>query len=81
MVPRGGAGLIQAVSENTSIPVVKHDKGVCNLFIDSSAPLNRASDIAINAKLQRPSVCNAIENLLIHSDFPHAAALLDRLKW
>ncbi|HBS03801.1 MAG TPA: glutamate-5-semialdehyde dehydrogenase [Leptospiraceae bacterium] len=80
VVPRGGAGLIQAVSENTSIPVVKHDKGVCNLFIDSSAPLNRASDIAINAKLQRPSVCNAIENLLIHSDFPHAAALLDRLK-
>lgn len=79
VVPRGGEGLIRAVSENTSIAVVKHDKGVCNLFIDETADLDMAADIAVNAKLQRPSVCNAIENLLIHSRFPHAAALLDRL--
>ncbi|MCB1169733.1 MAG: glutamate-5-semialdehyde dehydrogenase [Leptospiraceae bacterium] len=79
VVPRGGAGLIRAVSENTSIAVVKHDKGVCNLFIDASADLDRAASIAINAKLQRPSVCNAIENLLIHSAFPHISALLERL--
>lgn len=80
VVPRGGAGLIRAVSENTSIPVVKHDKGVCNLFIDDSADLDRAASIAINAKLQRPSVCNAIENLVIHNAFPHIAALLERLQ-
>ena len=80
VVPRGGEGLIRAVSENTSIPVVKHDKGVCNLFIDDSAPLDRAAEIAINAKLRRPSVCNAIENLLIHSAFSHTPALLHRIK-
>tara|TARA_Y100001937_G_scaffold12497_3_gene16132 strand:- start:87848 stop:89131 length:1284 start_codon:yes stop_codon:yes gene_type:complete len=80
VVPRGGEGLIRAVSENTSIAVVKHDKGVCNLFVDESADLEKASAIAINAKLQRPSVCNAIENLLIHSSFPHIAVLLERLK-
>ncbi|MEQ8351279.1 MAG: glutamate-5-semialdehyde dehydrogenase [Leptospiraceae bacterium] len=80
VVPRGGAGLIKAVSDNTSIAVVKHDKGVCNLFIDESADLETAARIAVNAKLQRPSVCNAIENLLIHSSFNHIPALLEKIK-
>ncbi|MCB1165075.1 MAG: glutamate-5-semialdehyde dehydrogenase [Leptospiraceae bacterium] len=80
VVPRGGGALIRAVSENTSIPVVKHDKGVCNLYIDASADYRMAVEIAKNAKLQRPSVCNAIENLLIHQDFPHIESLLSDLK-
>lgn len=80
VVPRGGEGLIQYVSENTRIPVVKHDKGVCNLYIDFAALPDLASTIAINAKLQRPSVCNAIENLIIHKDFPGIPALLESLR-
>lgn len=78
-VPRGGEGLIKFVSQNTRIPVVKHDKGVCNLFIDESADLDKSIKIAINAKLQRPSVCNSIENLVIHSKFQHTAKLLQAL--
>jgi glutamate-5-semialdehyde dehydrogenase len=79
VVPRGGEALIQFVSFNTKIPVVKHDKGVCNLYIDESAILDKAITISINAKLQRPSVCNAIENLLIHENFPYAKELLEAL--
>jgi len=79
VVPRGGEALIQFVSSNTKIPVVKHDKGVCNLYIDESAILDKAITISINAKLQRPSVCNAIENLLIHEKFPYAKELLEAL--
>ncbi len=78
-VPRGGEALIHFVSSNTKIPVVKHDKGVCNLYIDFSADLKKAIDISINAKLQRPSVCNAIENLIIHEKFPHSYELLNAL--
>ncbi|MBW7857231.1 MAG: glutamate-5-semialdehyde dehydrogenase [Leptonema sp. (in: Bacteria)] len=78
-VPRGGEGLIKFVSQNTRIPVVKHDKGVCNLFIDESADLDKSIKIAINAKLQRPSVCNSIENLLIHSKFTQSKELLQAL--
>lgn len=80
VVPRGGTALIRFVSANSRIPVVKHDKGVCNLFVDSSADFDKALSIAINAKLQRPSVCNAIENLLIHKDYPCTAELLNGLK-
>ncbi len=79
VVPRGGEALIQFVSSNTRIPVVKHDKGVCNLYIDESAILDKAISISINAKLQRPSVCNAIENLLIHEKFPYTKELLEAL--
>jgi len=79
VVPRGGEALIQFVSSNTKIPVVKHDKGVCNLYIDESAILDKAITISINAKLQRPSVCNAIENLLIHEKFSYAKELLEAL--
>lgn len=79
VVPRGGEGLIQFVSEHSRIPVVKHDKGVCTLYVDRSADLALATQVAINAKLQRPSVCNAIENLLIHREFARKKELLEAL--
>jgi glutamate-5-semialdehyde dehydrogenase len=66
IIPRGGEGLIRYVAEQSSVPVVKHYKGVCNLYIDKSADLKKALQIALNAKVQRPGVCNAIENLLVH---------------
>ena len=67
-IPRGGESLIRAVSENARIPVIKHYKGVCTLFVDKYADLDKAYDIVFNAKVQRPSVCNAIENLVVHKD-------------
>lgn len=79
VVPRGGEGLIRFVSENTHIPVVKHDKGVCTLFIEATADPKKALEITVNAKLQRPSVCNSIENLLIDAHYPHATELLSGL--
>jgi len=80
VVPRGGEALIRFVSTHTRIPVVKHDKGVCNLFIDAAADPDVALSIAVNAKLHRPSVCNAIENLVIHEGYPGTADLLRGLK-
>lgn len=80
VVPRGGEALIQFVTSHTKIPVVKHDKGVCNLYIDQFADLEKAIQISINAKLQRPSVCNAIENLVVHNKFPYKKELFDALK-
>ena len=65
IIPRGGEGLIRFVAENSRIPVIKHFKGVCNLFIDATAQLDMAKDIAVSAKCGRPGVCNAIENLVI----------------
>lgn len=65
-IPRGGENLIRAVAENARIPVIKHYKGVCNLYIDDEADMEKALNIAYNAKVQRPSVCNAIENLVVH---------------
>jgi glutamate-5-semialdehyde dehydrogenase len=66
VIPRGGEGLIRAVTEKSRIPVLQHYKGVCHVFLDASAPLQRASDIVFNAKVQRPGVCNALETLLVH---------------
>ncbi|MGD8282064.1 MAG: glutamate-5-semialdehyde dehydrogenase [Gemmatimonadota bacterium] len=66
VIPRGGEGLIRAVTEKSRIPVLQHYKGVCHVFIDESAPLDRARDIVVNAKVQRPGVCNALETLLVH---------------
>ncbi|GHV07386.1 gamma-glutamyl phosphate reductase [Campylobacterota bacterium] len=78
IVPRGGEGLIRFVSENATVPVVKHDKGVCHLYIHESAEYDMSEPIAINAKVQRPSACNAIETLLI--DRKVAAQFLPKLK-
>jgi glutamate-5-semialdehyde dehydrogenase len=68
IIPRGGEGLIRAVVENSTIPVIKHYKGVCHLFVDDRCDFEMAKKIIVNAKCQRPGVCNAIEKLLIHRD-------------
>jgi glutamate-5-semialdehyde dehydrogenase len=68
IIPRGGEGLIRFVSENSRIPVIKHYKGVCHTFVDADADYEQAEKICINAKVQRPGVCNAMETLLIHQD-------------
>jgi glutamate-5-semialdehyde dehydrogenase len=67
-IPRGGESLIKAVVENAKMPVIKHYKGVCNLYVDNEADMKKALNIAYNAKVERPSVCNAIENLIVHED-------------
>nr|WP_320113984.1 glutamate-5-semialdehyde dehydrogenase [uncultured Desulfuromonas sp.] len=68
IIPRGGEGLIRFVSENSRIPVIKHYKGVCHTFVDADADTDMATAICLNAKVQRPGVCNAMETLLIHKD-------------
>jgi glutamate-5-semialdehyde dehydrogenase len=78
IVPRGGEGLIRYVSENASVPVVKHDKGQCHTYIDEDANVSNAIAIAINAKVQRPGVCNAMETLLV--DEAIAQEVLPQLK-
>ncbi len=65
-IPRGGPSLIRAVAERARVPVVKHYQGVCHLFLDQSAPVRQAVDLAMNGKVQRPGVCNALECLLVH---------------
>ena len=70
VIPRGGEGLIRFVSENSSIPVIKHYKGVCHVYLDSEADLKIAQDVAINSKIQRPGVCNAMETLIINKNLP-----------
>ncbi len=66
VIPRGGEGLIRFVAENSRIPVLKHYKGVCHVFVDESADFEMAAKIIINGKVQRPGVCNALETLLVH---------------
>jgi glutamate-5-semialdehyde dehydrogenase len=66
VIPRGGEGLIRAVTRKSRIPVLQHYKGVCHVFLDESAPEERSRDIVVNAKVQRPGVCNALETLLVH---------------
>jgi glutamate-5-semialdehyde dehydrogenase len=73
-MPRGGEGLIRAVAECSKVPVIKHYKGVCHVYVDTSADLQMAGAIAMNAKVQRPAVCNAMETLLV--DRPIAAQFL-----
>lgn len=77
IIPRGGESLIRFVAENSLVPVIKHYKGVCNLFVDAEADPEMAERITINAKCQRPGVCNAIENLFVHSEL--APTILPRL--
>lgn len=68
IIPRGGEALIRMVSENSTIPVIKHDKGVCHVYVDSKADLAMAEEICFNAKVQRPGTCNAMETMLVHQD-------------
>ena len=83
IIPRGGEGLIRFVAENSRIPVIKHYKGVCHTYVDAAADQEMAEQICLNAKVQRPGVCNAMETLLIHRDLapeflPRVAGALRR---
>ncbi|WP_027390120.1 glutamate-5-semialdehyde dehydrogenase [Chrysiogenes arsenatis] len=77
VVPRGGEGLIQFVTDHSKIPIVKHDKGLCHIYIDEHAQIPMAKSITLNAKVQRPGVCNAAETLLVHQNI--AARILPEL--
>jgi len=68
IIPRGGEGLINFVTENATVPVIKHYKGLCHTYVDEFASLPMAQEIVYNAKVQRPGVCNAIETLLVHKN-------------
>jgi glutamate-5-semialdehyde dehydrogenase len=68
IIPRGGEGLIRFVAENSRIPVLKHYKGVCHLYVDQDADLQKAVDIVMNGKVQRPGVCNALETMLVNEN-------------
>ncbi len=81
IIPRGGEDLIRAITEGSRIPVIQHFSGVCHVYVDRAADLEIAANICLNAKAQRPGVCNAMENLLVHRDvaakfLPAAAARL-----
>ena len=77
VIPRGGEGLIRFVAENATVPVLKHYKGVCHIYVDQGADLAMAAAICRNAKVQKPSACNALETILLHRD--EAAAALPLL--
>jgi glutamate-5-semialdehyde dehydrogenase len=68
IVPRGGEAFVRLVAERSTIPLLKHDRGLCHVYVDAGADLQMAADIAVNAKAQRPGVCNAMETLLVHAD-------------
>ena len=80
LIPRGGAGLIQSVIENATVPVLETGVGNCHVFIDETAQKQMAIDISINAKLHRPSVCNAAETLLIQKSWPYVSEVLHSLR-
>ena len=77
VIPRGGAGLIDLVVRESQIPVIKHYKGICHIYVDKDADLDMAEKIVLNAKTQRPGVCNAVETLLVHKDI--AGVFLPRI--
>ncbi|MCW8806699.1 MAG: glutamate-5-semialdehyde dehydrogenase [Rhodanobacter sp.] len=76
IIPRGGEGLIRFVTEHARVPVIKHYKGVCHLYVDAGAELDKALDLLIDGKVSRPSACNSLETLLVHADV--AAGFLPR---
>ena len=78
IIPRGGAGLIQYVSQNATVSVVKHDKGLCHTYIDVDADIEKALDVALNAKCRRVGICGAMETLLVHEEI--APKILPLLK-
>lgn len=73
LIPRGGAGLIKAVLENSTVPVIETGAGNCHVYVDKDADIKMATDIIVNAKAQRPGVCNAIEKIVIHKDIAESA--------
>ncbi|MCX7883082.1 MAG: glutamate-5-semialdehyde dehydrogenase [Brevinematales bacterium] len=79
VIPRGGESLIRSVTEKSKIPVIKHDKGVCHVYVDATAERTKAESIVINAKCQRPSVCNAAETLLLHEAYPYRREMIQAL--
>jgi len=81
IIPRGGAELIKFASENASIPVVSGGIGVCHTYVDKSADVNQAVAIAYNAKVQRPTVCNALDTLLVHADIAECYLPLAAAEW
>ena len=81
IIPRGGQGLIKMVSENAAMPVVTGGVGVCHTYVDRSADLDKAVAIAYNAKVQRPTVCNALDTLLVHKDIAHRFLPPLALEW
>ncbi|OGX26842.1 MAG: glutamate-5-semialdehyde dehydrogenase [Omnitrophica WOR_2 bacterium RIFCSPHIGHO2_02_FULL_48_11] len=68
IIPRGGEGLIEFVAKHSRIPVIKHYKGICHVYVSDHADLNKAHNICYNAKVQKPGVCNAMESMLVHKD-------------
>lgn len=80
IIPRGGNSLVKFIKENTKIPVLGHADGICHIFVDESADLEKAKRIIIDAKTQYPSACNSVETLLIHKDFKAKSELLEALK-
>jgi len=81
IIPRGGAGLIKSVAENAAMPVVTGGIGVCHTYVDKSADLNKAAAIAYNAKVQRPTVCNALDTLLVHAEIASRYLPLIAREW
>ncbi len=79
LIPRGGAGLIQSVIQTATVPVLETGVGNCHIFIDDTAKKNMAIDITLNAKLHRPSVCNAVETVLVHEKWPYMTELMNAL--
>jgi glutamate-5-semialdehyde dehydrogenase len=81
IIPRGGESLMRLVSEHSTIPVIKHDAGVCHVYVDEEADPIMAEQICLNAKIQRPSTCNALETLLVHQSIARTwlAAVIDKL--
>jgi glutamate-5-semialdehyde dehydrogenase len=85
-IPRGGEGLIRFVAEHARVPVIKHYKGVCHLYVDSDADLDLALRLLVDGKMSRPGVCNALETLLVHADvaarfLPRAVDTLAQVQW
>ncbi len=80
IIPRGGNSLVKFIKENTKIPVLGHADGICHIFVDESADLEKAKRIVVDAKTQYPSACNSVETLLIHKDFSGKDELFEALK-
>ena len=80
IIPRGGNNLVKFIKENTKIPVLGHADGICHIFVDASADLEKSKRVIIDAKTQYPSACNSVETILIHKDFKYETELLKALE-